>query len=302
MAKTRALAENSHRGCVRRRLSPYAVELAIIVGGLGAAVIEEIVTDRSDIALLVALISVLFALAVAAIRQDLAAQIHSASEEHALLDAIPDPQWRAEAVAELDRARATFASWANGARRIGEPGRLRHQVQAVRSATRTVSAVHIALEGEALNRWLDEQDGFDKLVDAYRQLPKSVHCRRVLVLNQTSTLCSEQDGQRVIVDDTLLKVCKLQTGPRPSEGLGFDLRVRWVSPADRRIGDTLIVDDREVCSIESIGRGQFGELDVLVNPALVAACVRAFEDLWTQSVPIERCLPPSAMADTPGVD
>jgi hypothetical protein len=302
VTKTRGIAEKSDRGWARRRLSPYAVELAITVGGLGAAVIEEIVTDRSDIALLVALISVFFALAVAAIRQDLAAQIRSASEEHAILDAIPDPQWRAEAAAELARARATFASWANGARRIGEPGRLRHQVHAVSTATRTVSAVHLALDGRALKRWLDEQDGFDKLVDAYRQLPRSVHCRRVLVLDETSALCAEQDGQRIIADDTLLKVCKLQTGSRPSEGLGFDLRVRWVSPADRRIGDMLIVDDREVCSIESIGRGQFGELDVLVNPALVAARVRAFEDLWTESVPIERCLPPSGEASGPSVD
>ena len=290
MSKVPVRTDENERGWARRRLSPYAVELAITLGGFAAAAIEVIVTDRSDIALLVALISVFFALAVAAIREDLAAQIRAASEEQAILDAIPDPQWRAEASADLARLRATFASWANGARRIGEPGRLRHQVQAVRTATQSISAVHVALDTQALKRWLDKQDGFDKLVDAYRHLPPSVRCRRVLVLDEDSNLCAEDDGQRIIVDDTLLRVCQLQTAPRPSDGLGFDVRVRWVNSRDRRIGDILIVDEREVCSIESIGRGQFGELDVLVNPALVAARVRAFEDLWTESVPIERCL------------
>jgi hypothetical protein len=53
----------------------------------------------------------------------------------------------------------------------------------------------------------------------------------------------------------------------------------------------LIVDDRGACMIEGYGDGRFGDLVVSVNPAVVAAHIAAFDDLWTASVAVERCLP-----------
>lgn len=58
-----------------------------------------------------------------------------------------------------------------------------------------------------------------------------------------------------------------------------------------RIADLLVVDDREVCTIEGHGSGRFGDLTVSVNQAVVEAHIRSFEDLWTTATPVEHCLP-----------
>jgi len=237
------------------------------------------------------LISWFLALAVAVIRQDVSNEMRAVSAEARLLEAIPDDRWRHEASAELDRQRAEFASWAAGTRTVAEASSLNYQIGVVRTAERSVSAVHVALDDDALGMWADPQRGFDRLVDAYRGLPDSVRCRRVLILDEDSPLCVEQAGQRLIVDPGAQEVCRTQIRERGDGGLGFELRVQWAKTSDRRRTHLLIVDGREACTIEGHGKGRFGDLVVSVNDAVVQAQVRSFEDLWTASAPVEWALP-----------
>ena len=68
---------------------------------------------------------------------------------------------------------------------------------------------------------------------------------------------------RTIIDQTTSDVCRMQVAPRGPQGLGFELRILWVPAASRDIVDMLIIDEREVCSIQSYGHGQFGDLEGL---------------------------------------
>lgn len=280
---------------LRRVSSSYAVELAIVLLGSLAGAGEAIFANNTDIALLVVLISSFLALAVAAIRQDISSELRSASVEARLLDAIPDDRWRREAATALDRQRAEFAAWAAGTRTVAERSSLNYQIDVVKTAERSVCAVHLALDDDALAMWADPQRGFARLVDAYRGLPDQVRCRRVLDLDEASPLYAQQAGQRLIIDPGIQGVCRTQTQPRDGTGLGFDLRVQWVKKTGRsRIADLLVVDDREACTIDGQGSGRFGDLIVSVNQAVVQAHIRSFEDLWTAATPVEHCLPAEA--------
>ena len=277
---------------VKERLGKYAIELTLVLLGTAAAALEAILVDRRDIALLLAFTSALIAIAVVAIRQEIARQISEVLLDKQLLRQIPDPRWRREAEAEIEQARARYAAWAGGTRRVNERSSLNFQIDALRGVKQSVRAVHLALESDSLGMWADHQRGFDRLVDAFRSLPDHVQSRRILVLNgDDQTVSTVNAGKRTIVDQTTADVCRLQTAPRDQGGLGFDLRISWVSASTRDITDLLIVDEREVCSIQSYGHGQFGDLEVCVNDAVIAGRIRLFEDLWTDAVPAKHCLP-----------
>lgn len=295
MRTRRAGLSTRARGSIRGITGRYAAELSIALVGALAGIIEATFVKNTDVGLLVVLISFLLAGSVAAIRQDIVSELRASSAEAQLLAAIPDVRWRQEAASELDRQRAEFAAWGAGTRRVERKSSLRYQVDVVRSAQRTVDAVHLAFDDDALDMWANPQRGFDRLVDAYRSLPDSVRCRRILVLDESSELSSGTHGRRMITDEVARRVCLDQTRERRHGGLGFDLRVAWVTtPGRRRIADTLIVDGRETCTIEGSGNGRFGDLAVAVNDAVVQAQVRTFEDLWISSVPIGSCVDPGA--------
>jgi hypothetical protein len=114
-----------------------------------------------------------------------------------------------------------------------------------------------------------------------------------MVLNSEDDSISErQAGSRIIKSELVRRVCLEQKKLRIDGGVGFDLRIYWCTPGDRDMTDLLIVDDRECCSIETYGHGRFGDLEVCVNPVLVASEVLTFGDLWTASTPSDRCLGP----------
>lgn len=277
---------------MRKLLEGYVIEITLALLGAVAAALEAIFVHRSDIALLLAFTSVLLALAVVAIRQEIARRIGDALEDRQIIENIPDSLWRAEAQAEIERARVKFASWASGTRRVDEHSSLNFQIESLRRATRSVRAVHLALDKDSLTMWDNRQRGFDRLVDAYRALPDHVQRRRILVLDAADeTLSSVDGGQRIIVDELTKRVCLLQMATRDDGGLGFELRISWTHRKSRDISDMLIIDDREVCSIESYGHGQFGDLEVCVNSSTVGYQIHRFEDLWTDSVPVRHCLP-----------
>ena len=71
---------------------------------------EALVVHRSDIAALMAVVAVLLALAVAAIRQEIRVQIGKALISRQILDEISDPSWRKEAEAVIEQARLKFTS------------------------------------------------------------------------------------------------------------------------------------------------------------------------------------------------
>ena len=282
---------------MKRYLEQYVIEITLVLVGATAAIVEALVVHRSDIATLIAVVALLLALAVAAIRQEIRIQIGEILIERKVLHEIPDPSWRKEAEDEIEQARLKFASWAGGTRRVDERSSLNFQIESLRSAISSVRAIHLALDSDSLTMWDNRQRGFSHLVEAYRQLPDYVHSRRILVLDvKDPNLSVMQGNQRIIADEVVQRVCRFQMGSRAKGGLGFDLRIAWRPSSNREVSDLLVIDEKETCSIESYGHGHFGDLEVSVNPVVVGARIHQFEDLWTDSAPAGHCLPPEVSA------
>lgn len=273
-------------------MEKYVVEILLVLLGALAATLEAIFAQRTDIALIVVLLSLLLALAVAAIRQEIATQIGEAFVERRIIESIPDSRWRREAVAELEQLRLTFSSWSNGTRRIREWSSLNFQIDSLASARTSVRAIHIATQPGALQMWDDRHRGYDRLVDAFRGLDDAIVKRRILVLNADDQELSSTDGNgRIITSEVAKRVCRLQMAPSDEGGLGFDLRVLWRRPPEELPPNLLIVDEREVCTIENLGEDRFTDLEVSVNSTTVQYQIRRFEDLWTKATPVRHCLP-----------
>ena len=282
---------------MQRYLGQYVIEITLALLGAIAALIEALVVHRTDIAALMAVVAGLLALAVVAIRQEIRAQIGEAIIYRQILHEIPDPSWRKDAEDEIEQARQKFTSWAGGTRRVGERSSLNFQIESLRRATSAVRAIHLALDNNSLTMWDNPQRGFSQLVEAYRQLPDYVHSRRILVLDVNDPDISVLQGnQRIITDGVVQRVCRTQMRSRAEGGLGFGLRIAWRPSSNREISDLLIIDEKETCSIESYGHDHFGDLEVSVNSVAVAGRIHQFEDLWTDSIPAEHCLPPEGSA------
>lgn len=274
-------------------LEQYVIEITLVLLGAIASIVEALVVHRSDIAALMAVVALLLALAVVAIRQEVRVQLQEALIDRQILDEISDPNWRKEAEDEIEQARLKFASWAGGTRRVGERSSLNYQIESLRRATSSVRAVHLALDSDSLTMWDNRQRGFNHLVQAYRQLPDHVHSRRILVLDINNPDVSEVQGrERIITNEMVQRVCRFQLRSRVEGGLGFDLRIAWRPSSNREVSDLLVIDEKEACSIESYGHGSFGDLEVSVSQVIVGARIHQFEDLWTDSIPAEHCLPP----------
>ncbi len=278
---------------MQKYLEQYVIEITLVLLGAIAAIVEALVVHRSDIAALMAVVALLLALAVAAIRQEIRVQIGKALIDRQILNEIPDPTWRKEAEDEIEQARLKFASWTGGTRRVGERSSLNYQIESLRRATSSVRAIHLALDSDSLTMWDNRQRGFNHLVEAYRQLPDHVHSRRILVLDVNDPKLSVmQSNQRIITDEVVQRVCHFQMRSRAEGGLGFDLRIAWRPSSNREVSDLLVIDEKETCSIESYGHGHFGDLEVSVNPVVVGGRIHQFDDLWTDSIPAGHCLPP----------
>jgi hypothetical protein len=278
---------------VRKALSKYVIEIAIVLLGAIIATLEAVFADR-NVGLVVGFLSLLLALAVVAIRQEIATQVGDTIEDRKLLRSIPEARWRLDAQLELEEAYVRYISWAGGTRRVERDKSLAYEVNALSHAAISVRAIHLAADLESLRMWTEPQKKFHAMVEAYRRLPGNVQCRRILVLSEADDGISvEEEGQRVIQDPVALTFCELQRDERPA-GLGFSLRVLWNSEHERAIGDLLIIDGRETCSIESYGHGRFSDLEACVTSALVHRQVLLFEDLWKSAIPIESCIQSSA--------
>lgn len=273
---------------IQQGLRRYGVEIALALLGLIVALLEAVIVHRSDIALLIAFIAALLAVSVAAIRQEIAQQ----SADRRILDAIPDPRWRRDAEEQLNQARVTFSSWAGGTRRVDAKSSLNYEIKAVGRATHSVRAVHLATQPDSLDGWDNPQRGFAELARSYMNLPPKVISRRILALDSKDPGVSQiVDGLRLISDERTIRVCRTQMQPRTSGGLGSELRIFWSTSDERRVSDLLIVDGEEVCTIERLGHDHFGNLEVVINSAIVSSFVEQFEDLWTASVQAQQCLP-----------
>jgi len=274
---------------LRNALSHYVIEITIVLLGALIATLEAVFANR-DVGLVVGFLSFLLALSVVAIRQELATQVADAIEERKLLRSIPETRWRLDAQLELEEAYVRYISWAGGTRRIERDESLAYEVRALANAAVSVRAIHLAADVESFRMWIEPHKKFHAMVDAYRRLPEAVQCRRILVLNEADEgISALHDGQRVIRDPMALAFCKLQRSERP-DGLGVTLRVLWKPESDRAVGDLLIIDGRETCSIESYGHGRFSDLEACVTSALVQRQILLFEDLWTSAIPIESCI------------
>lgn len=251
--------------------------------------LEAVFADR-NVALIIGFVSFLLALSVVAIRQEISTQVGDTIEDRKILRSIPDNRWRLAAQIDLEEASLRYLSWAGGTRRVSRKESLHYEVEALTHATASVRAIHLAGDLESLKMWIEPGKKFRALVEAYQRLPASVQGRRILVLNSDDDeISGEENGRRVIRNSLAQAFCSLQTTQRPT-GLGFSLRVLWIPEDDRAIGDLLIIDDREFCSIESYGHGEFSDLVANVNEAQVRKQSQLFDDLWTNATPIEHAL------------
>jgi hypothetical protein len=270
--------------CARMRkvLRRYGVEITLALLGLVAALLESLIADRPDIALLVALTSFLLAFAVAALRME----ISDLSAEKQILASIPEPAWRKDAQNEIDQARAKFTRWASGVRSVPERSSLNWQISSLKRARTSIQAIHLAMDISTLDMWINSQRGFARMVEAYRHLPEGIDHRRIITLNRDDPDVSEViDGRRIIRSEAVAAFCDLQTRSRVHGGLQCELRIAWCSAQSRDVADMMVIDDREACTIESLGRGNFSDLEVYVSEPTIASFRTVFEDLWADAVP-----------------
>jgi len=276
---------------MRRRLDRYTLELLFLLSGAVGSALEEIIVHRTDIAFILLFITVMLTIWMAAIRSDLSAQVDDALGERDVISKV-DPRWRQDAQAEIAKARGEIALWVGGTRHVELSSALRYQVEVLDMAKMSVRAIHVAMDRESLMRWQNPQNRFQQLVEKYRTLPSSVRSRRILVLNIEDVTLSTVtvDGQRVITDAVLDQVCRFQMATRPTDGLGVELRILWVSPTRLDITDLLLVDDTEACSIQNDGRGQFSDLVACIGSVEIDRLATVFEVQWSQALPAERYL------------
>ena len=144
--------------------------------------------------------------------------------------------------------------------------------------------------------WDNRQRGFKPtLVEADPKLPDQWVVPRILVLDISDSNVSVMQGnERIITNEVVQRVCHFQLRSRAQGGLSFDLRIAWRLPSNREVSDLLVIDEKEMCSIESYGHGSFGDLEFLVNPVVKGIRIHQFEDLWTDSIPAGHCLPPES--------
>jgi hypothetical protein len=267
---------------VREFIGRHTAETAILLLGLLAGLLEGVFVEDTSIALVIVLMSLLLSIAVLSIRDEVEVQVRSVSDTRSLIASIPDGRWRQAAEDELAHLHTTLEAWSCGTRRVADRGSLQYQIAALAGCSMSVDAIHLALEEEALDIWLSPGRGFQRLVEAYRTLSPSVTRRRVLVLPGES-----EDGASTVgaVDGAIADFCDRQVAAAQDGGLGFDLRLLWLAPGRRDVGDILIIDRREVCSIESLGHGRFTDLEVSVAAPEVGVQVNHFERVWIEATP-----------------
>jgi hypothetical protein len=263
----------------------------VVVGAIGAVLVALVVHSVAG-AVVLGVLSALVALAALGVRYEISDRLESFDRVARVIASVRTPRWWTDAGHEVDASVERYKSWSAGSRRVAEGESLLYQVRSLQGARGNVRAVHLVDEPKSLQMWADPQKSFASLVAAYRELPERVTVRRIMVLDADDWELLETDGRKLIQDALLDDVCRTQLKPR-SVGLGADLRLLWRSGSKRTLSDFLIVDDKEVCSIERLGHGKFGDLDVSIHPAHVEASLRMFESAWVQAIRAGDFLPPA---------
>lgn len=271
-------------------LRRYILEILLaVIGALGALLVALLVHRVAD-AIVLGVLSLVIAVSALGVRFDVEERAGNADRIGRVILTIRTARWRDDAIQEVDEAIVRYESWAGGSRRVSERQSLAYQIASLQGARWSVRAVHVVSDPDSLSMWSNPQRGFSRLVAAYQNLGDNVGVQRIMILDPDQWRTGEVDGRKVIGDKVLETVCRFQIRLRMDGGLGADLRLMWRPNNDRSLGDFLIVDEREVCSIERLGRGNFGDLEVSINAAQVRRYVNTFEAAWLQSSRAEEFL------------
>lgn len=275
---------------MKARIESRATEISVVCLGAVGATVEALVAHRTDISLIIGLTPFFLALAMTDIKYEVRREIRRNRTDYELVARVPNKRWRRDAEDQVEHVRAQIVEWATGTRRIRPGSSLPYQIALVGSAERSIRAVHVGLDSDAIEMWNSPQRGLARLVTAYRDLPSRILRQRLLVLSEEDDEISRLvGGRRVIVSEGVLRLCDMQVLGKDEGGLDFDLRIAWRRDSSRDITDMVIVDSREFCSIQRLGRDRFADLQACVQPVEVTREVRRFEDEWINATAYLDC-------------
>jgi hypothetical protein len=178
-----------------------------------------------------------------------------------------------------------------------------YQVELVESCRHSVRAIHLATGTKALVLWEKRSGGFRNFVAAQQKLASRVDKRRIIVFNDgdDQIVLGQRDGKPVLTD-LATRLCTEQMNKPERRGLGFDLRLLWLSeiksPERELPPNLLIVDELETVIIDVSGSGYFDGHASTSIPQ-VREWIREFDRLWGEARPAADFFPLS-VATTSG--
>jgi hypothetical protein len=293
---------------IRQRLSPYGVELLLILVSVVVGLIQAHWASNGALALAVVTIGFLIAGASLAIRNELDARlgqlgtrIERVSVIGDLISRIPREDWREDALGEVDLLINELTSWNSGFRSISRNDSVPYQANAIRGTAHSLDAIQIATKSDALRRWTPGyHGGFVDLVEANRSLLPTIKKRRIILLDKTEDglIVPGSESSPVIQSELVRGVCGRMERPAEVGGFGVELRVLWlqdVLEADMDPpADLLITDGQEAIIVTQVTRPGDREpfrTEVVRNLATLSRHIRAFERFWRMSEPSGRFLP-----------
>lgn len=288
-----------------RTLGPYVPELLILVVGLVTGVIASVTIAEKAIAVITVILAFLLSVSTFAVKREVATSVAAVSRLHVAQRQIHNPRWRRDADERVQDLELEIAGWVGGQRTIARERSIPYQIALLESASRSVDAIHVALDRESLSLWDKDSGKFSALVAAHERLPRPVRKRRILILDDTdpTVVMRAQNGARMVVDPTARRVCARQLDPKQ---LGVDLRLLWRSKVGTADGDLprdlLLVDEEEAIVVTLLSDARVYETQAFVEPTPVRGHQRRFERYWAVAIPASLALPSADSLRSSGPD
>jgi hypothetical protein len=285
-----------------RSLRRNYAEIFILTTGAVAALAQDLLTKNRDLLVIIVVISLLLAGMTLSIKIAIGDLLRD--DIGRVLEQITTPQWHEAARLKVDSLRAELRDWAEGRRIMRGDAGLAYQVGVVARTRKNLDAIHLALGDRSLKRW-DKQTGeFSAFVDAHEQLPRRVHGRRIMVLDDDDpTMVTSVGGRKAITGDRAIRVCSRQMRPRRKGGLGFDVRVLWKTEylaSHKTLPPDLLLADRSeaiiVRNVSPVAATNDYETEALASAVRVSDYAAFFDDLWHIAVPAPLLLPAAPSA------
>ena len=231
----------------------YFVEFVILIVGAITALIAALTISTHGIAVVTALLTVTVAGSTWAIRREIADRVSSVTALNSALQRIQKREWKEEAQELVDQLVTEIKEWADGRRHLPQTRSVSYQIDMLRGASKSVDAIHVALDLRSIDLWSGDSKKLRALIEAHKGLADKVNKRRIVLINDADPDVYDPEKHQ-IVSPEIIAFCELQTKSKSKGGFGYDLWVllksdiQYVEDGDVP-EDVLIVDGKEALTV-----------------------------------------------------